>query len=57
MASRVATWPRERGQLVAESEPYTKVTNLALLSTDMYIYVDRSQATRRKGITGHAEAW
>ncbi|KAF8851277.1 hypothetical protein BDZ45DRAFT_808476 [Acephala macrosclerotiorum] len=35
------------GQLVAESEPYTKVTNRVLLSMDMH---------RRKGITGHAEA-
>ena len=44
-------------QLVAESEPYTKVTNGTLLPTDMYVYIDRSQTTRRKGITGHAEAW
>jgi hypothetical protein len=46
-ASGVATWylgtTDTGGQLVAESEPFTKVTNGALLSTDLYIYVDTSQ--------------
>jgi hypothetical protein len=34
-----------------------KVTNKALLSTGMYICVDRSQTTRRKGTAVHAEVW